>query len=235
MSCCGSEPDHPDSGVVFTHHPAERERRRLSLRGLLTEHPLLLVAAGVLVTIVSLAQQAGPKLTEYAINDGMTPGHGDFLVVVVAAALYLGVGGDHGHRSARPGPGDRPPGRTRDERSPRQGVHPPPTPVTRLLHRGKGRRGHEPHDERHREPPAAAPGRARPVRHPGADDGGHHDHPVHHQRAAGPDHRAPHRAGAHRHCRCGSVERPNAATTRCGTGSPSCSPTSPRACKACAS
>jgi ATP-binding cassette, subfamily B, bacterial len=83
------EPDHPESEAVFTHHPTDRERRRLSLWRLLTEHPILLVAAGVLVTIVSLAQQAGPKLTEWAINDGMTPGHGDFLVVVVAAALYL--------------------------------------------------------------------------------------------------------------------------------------------------
>lgn len=83
------EPDHGDPGIAFTHRPEARERRRLNLWRLLTEHPLLLAAAGLLVTVVSLAQQAGPKLTEYAINNGMIPGHGNLTVVAVAAGLYL--------------------------------------------------------------------------------------------------------------------------------------------------
>ena len=38
----------------------------------------------------------------------------------------------------------------------------------------KAGRDHDPDDERHREPPAAAAGRPRAVRHPGADHGRHH-------------------------------------------------------------
>src|ERR1035441_6411307 len=53
----------------------------------------MLVLAGVLVVVISVASQVGPKLTEYAINNGMGgtpgPGHLDFGVVVVAAAGYL--------------------------------------------------------------------------------------------------------------------------------------------------
>ena len=40
-------------------------------------------------------------------------------------------------------------------------VRAPPAPVARLLHRREGGRDHDPHDERHRGAPAAAPGRAR--------------------------------------------------------------------------
>ena len=41
-------------------------------------------------------------------------------------------------------------------------------------------------DQRHREPPATAAGRARPVRHPGTDHGGDHGHSVRHQRQSWP-------------------------------------------------
>ena len=99
---------------------------------------------------------------------------------------------------ALPGPGDRPAGRLGHERPAGQGLRPPPAAVARLLHRGEGRRGHDPHDQRHREPPAAPPGRPVAARHPGPDHGRHHRHPVRHQRAAGPHHRGADRAGAGR-------------------------------------
>ena len=43
-------------------------------------------------------------------------------------------------------------------------VRAPPAAVARLLHRREGGRDHDPHDERHRGAPAAAPGRPRAVR-----------------------------------------------------------------------
>ena len=43
-------------------------------------------------------------------------------------------------------------------------VRAPPAPLARLLHRREGGRDHDPHDERHRVAPAAAPGRPRQAR-----------------------------------------------------------------------
>jgi ATP-binding cassette subfamily B protein len=48
----------------------------------------MLALAGLLVVVISVAAQTGPKLTEIAINDGMYP-HKDFAVVALMAALYL--------------------------------------------------------------------------------------------------------------------------------------------------
>ncbi len=93
-----------------------------------------------------------------------------WIVVVVAGAVPR-VGARRRARPAGPGEGHRPARRVGHERPADQGLHPPPAPVARLLHRREGRRRHDPDDERHREPPAAPPGRARPVRHPGPDDG----------------------------------------------------------------
>jgi len=42
------------------------------------------------VVVIAIASQIGPKLTEYAVNNGMTKGHFDFAVVVVSAVAYLG-------------------------------------------------------------------------------------------------------------------------------------------------
>jgi ATP-binding cassette, subfamily B, bacterial len=49
----------------------------------------MLMLAGLLVVIISVAAQTGPKLTEIAINDGMLPGHHSFAIVAIMAALYL--------------------------------------------------------------------------------------------------------------------------------------------------
>ena len=74
------------------------------------------------------------------------------------------------------------------ERPARQGLHPAPAPGPRLLHRGEGGRDHDPHDQRHREPAAAAAGRARSAGRAGADDGRDHRDPVHAERRADADH-----------------------------------------------
>jgi ATP-binding cassette, subfamily B, bacterial len=83
------EPPRPEPDNVFHHLASEEERRPLSLWGLLTEYPRRLIVAGLLVVVIALSTQAGPKLTEIAVNDGMAPGHRHFWVVVVAAAAYL--------------------------------------------------------------------------------------------------------------------------------------------------
>jgi len=84
------EPDHGDPDATFVQRPDHPGgNRRLSLWELLTEYPGMLVLAGLLVVVVSVAAQAGPKLTEIAINEGMSPGHKHMWVVAVAAGVYL--------------------------------------------------------------------------------------------------------------------------------------------------
>ena len=221
------------------------ERRKLTLRELVFEHWHLAALAGVLVTIVSLANQAGPALIDRAITDGMgspilvhghlVAGHKDYKTIVVCAVLVLRGDPRELDRPAQPGADDRPAGRPGDERPADQDLHPPPADVARLLHRREGGRDHDPHDERHREPPAAAPRRPGQLRRAGPDDGRDHRHPLHAQRATGDHHRARRGPGAHRPVPLVPRQRPSAATTGCATGSPTCWPTCPRACTGSAS
>jgi ATP-binding cassette subfamily B protein len=84
-----SEPDHVASSLVFDQNADESELRRLTLTRLLTKYPGMLVLSGLLIVIIAVASQAGPKFTEIAINKGMVPGHTSFRVVVIMAAAYL--------------------------------------------------------------------------------------------------------------------------------------------------
>ncbi len=83
------EPDHGEPDVVFRHQRSEEERRPLTLWRLLTEYPGMLVLAGVLVTVLAVTSQVGPKLIEVAVNDGMTPPHTSMVVVALVALAYL--------------------------------------------------------------------------------------------------------------------------------------------------
>jgi ATP-binding cassette subfamily B protein len=85
------ESDRSDSDAVFTQLPTKKETRRLSLTGLLTVYPGMLVLAGTLVAVISLATQLGPSFVSYAINNGMglTSRHADFGIVVLMSVLYL--------------------------------------------------------------------------------------------------------------------------------------------------
>ena len=83
------EGPHAEPAVVFTQVPRGEERQRLTLWRLLTRYPAMLALAGALVVLVALATQAGPKLTELAINDGLTPGHHHLGVVAALAGAYL--------------------------------------------------------------------------------------------------------------------------------------------------
>ncbi len=84
-----SEPEHAPPDVVFEQNGSEADLKRLTLRRLLTKYPGMLALAGVLVVFISIAAQAGPKLTEIAINNGMVPGHKNFAVVAILAGVYL--------------------------------------------------------------------------------------------------------------------------------------------------
>jgi len=83
-----TEPEHEKSHVNFTQRPSAKERERLTLPRLVAVYPKWLVAGSLLVIIISLTLQAGPLLTEYAIEHGMEH-HKSFAVIVVCAMLYL--------------------------------------------------------------------------------------------------------------------------------------------------
>ena len=83
------EPDHGEPDLSFSYRENPSARTRLSLRGLIFGHWRLGVAAAVLVTIVSITNQAGPELIEIGINRGMTRGHKSFAVIALVAAIFV--------------------------------------------------------------------------------------------------------------------------------------------------
>jgi ATP-binding cassette subfamily B protein len=83
-----SEPEYAEPDIEFSQNSSEQELRRLSLWRLLTKYPGMLALAGLLVVVISIAAQTGPKLTEIAINDGMFP-HKNLAVVAALALTYL--------------------------------------------------------------------------------------------------------------------------------------------------
>ncbi len=87
-----TEPEHPKSHVTFTQLPSAKERQRLTLPKMLGVYPKWLFAGSALVIIISLTLQAGPLLTEYAIKDGMEPGHHSLALIAFCALLYLVLG-----------------------------------------------------------------------------------------------------------------------------------------------
>jgi ATP-binding cassette, subfamily B, bacterial len=84
-----TEPEHAEPDIVFQQNGSEEELKRLTLWRLLTKYRGMLWLAGILVVVIAVAAQTGPKLTEIAINDGMLPGHHNFTLVVVLAIVYL--------------------------------------------------------------------------------------------------------------------------------------------------
>ncbi len=84
-----SEPKYGEPDIVFEQNGSEQELKRLTLWRLLNKYPGMLLLSGLLVVVIAVTGQVGPKLTEYAINNGMTPGHYDFGVVVAMAVAYL--------------------------------------------------------------------------------------------------------------------------------------------------
>ena len=84
-----TEPDHGEPDAAFRQQAGTAERHRLSLWRLLTRYPRLCAYAAVLIVVMSVTMQAGPYLTDIAIDDGMIGRHHSIVVVGIAAAVYL--------------------------------------------------------------------------------------------------------------------------------------------------
>lgn len=82
------EPPYTAPHLDFTYGGEHQERAQLSLRGLLFAQWRLGVGAVILVAVVSVVGQAGPKLINIAIDKGML-GARSMSVVALMAALYL--------------------------------------------------------------------------------------------------------------------------------------------------
>jgi ATP-binding cassette subfamily B protein len=82
------EPDHGEPDARFSYR-YDDSGTRLTLRGLIFRHWHLGVAAVLLLTIVSITNQAGPKLIDIGINSGMTGAHKNFATVLVVVAIFL--------------------------------------------------------------------------------------------------------------------------------------------------
>ena len=81
------EPDHQGEHVVY--EPVVTDLRPFSLRQLLRPHRGALVASILLVVLETVALQAGPLLTQVAIDDGIR--HQRRGVIVAVALIYLGT------------------------------------------------------------------------------------------------------------------------------------------------
>ena len=82
------EPDHPEPTARFSHQADGDLGARLTLRGLIFRHWQLGAAAALLVSIVSVTNQAGPELIKIGIDDGMST-HKSFAVVLLVAGIFL--------------------------------------------------------------------------------------------------------------------------------------------------
>jgi ATP-binding cassette subfamily B protein len=84
-----TEPHHEPSDLSFHQRPSAKERERLTLPKMLKVYPGWVVGGSVLVILTSLILQAGPLLTEFAIDHGMVVGHRSLRVILICSALYL--------------------------------------------------------------------------------------------------------------------------------------------------
>ncbi|MFF5923418.1 ABC transporter ATP-binding protein [Streptomyces flavochromogenes] len=82
-----TEPEHPEPQVVFEHGRPDPDGAGLSLRRLIRPYWPIVLLAGVFVALEALTLQAGPKLTQIGIDDGITAK--DFGTLVLVAVAYL--------------------------------------------------------------------------------------------------------------------------------------------------
>jgi ATP-binding cassette subfamily B protein len=85
------EPDHGKPTARFTYRSDDDSGRNLTLRALIFRHWQLGAVALLLVTIVSVTNQAGPALIEYGINHGMLPNHHSVAVIVGVSLVFLAM------------------------------------------------------------------------------------------------------------------------------------------------
>jgi ATP-binding cassette, subfamily B, bacterial len=80
-----SEPDHGEEQVSFDR--IQPDERPFTLSRFLAPHKWWLIGSFVFVVIETIASQAGPRLTQIAVDDGISVG--DFSLVFVMSAFYL--------------------------------------------------------------------------------------------------------------------------------------------------
>ena len=123
-ACSTQEPDHGEPTARFTYRSDDDETgTRLTLRGLIFRHWHVGAAAALLVAIVSVTNQAGPKLIDIGIDNGMTGAHKSFAVVAAGRGTVSHRDRDHRACPARPGKGDRKARGAGDERPAGSRVH----------------------------------------------------------------------------------------------------------------
>jgi ATP-binding cassette subfamily B protein len=83
------EPEHGEPKARFSYRTDDDSGKHLTLRALIFRHWHLGVLALVLVTIVSVTNQAGPLLIQYGIDHGMLPGHHSVTVILAVGGLFL--------------------------------------------------------------------------------------------------------------------------------------------------
>lgn len=81
------EPEYAEPEAVFDHSRPDPDGALLNLRRLLRPYRAMVLLAGLFVVVEALTLQAGPKLTQIGIDDGITPK--DSTTLVVVAVLYL--------------------------------------------------------------------------------------------------------------------------------------------------
>jgi ATP-binding cassette subfamily B protein len=84
------EPEYPEPNAAFSYINSDEPSKHLNLRQLIFRHWRLGAMAVVFVCIVSLLNQVGPLLIEYAIDHAMPPqARGDMGTVAICAGLFL--------------------------------------------------------------------------------------------------------------------------------------------------
>jgi ATP-binding cassette, subfamily B, bacterial len=83
------EPNRHRDGTATNFSHTEYDRRPFTLRTFLAPHRWALAGALLLVGIETIAMQAGPLLTQKAIDDGIS--QGDTAMVIAMAVAYLGA------------------------------------------------------------------------------------------------------------------------------------------------
>ena len=82
-----SEPERAEPEVLFEHSRPDPDGGKLNLRRLVRPYLPMVLLAGLLVGVETLALQAGPKLTQIGIDDGITAKN--FGALALVAGLYL--------------------------------------------------------------------------------------------------------------------------------------------------
>ncbi|MFE9792146.1 ABC transporter ATP-binding protein [Streptomyces goshikiensis] len=89
-----TEPEHPEPEVVFEHGRPDPDGAELNLRRLMRPYWPIVLLAGVFVALEALTLQAGPKLTQVGIDDGiMAKDSGTLVLVAIAYLVSLVVTG----------------------------------------------------------------------------------------------------------------------------------------------